>query len=58
MAQNNSPKAPKIDKTLSKFNHERNDPYYWMNQRDSADVLKYIEEENKYCKNYFLKFLN
>ena len=24
-----------------------------MNQRDSADVLQYIEEENKYCEAYF-----
>jgi oligopeptidase B len=55
MAQNNTPSAPKIDKTLAKFDHERIDPYYWMNQRDSSDVLKYIKEENDYCANYFSK---
>ena len=24
-----------------------------MNQRDSAEVLEYISQENKYCENYF-----
>ena len=53
MAQNNTPKAPKVSKSLVTMGHERIDPYYWMNQRDSADVLKYIKEENEYCENYF-----
>ena len=53
MAQNNLPSAPKKNKILSKFNHERIDPYYWMNQRDSAEVLKYISQENKHCESYF-----
>jgi oligopeptidase B len=53
MAQNSTPKAPKISKSLVTMGHERIDPYYWMNQRDSVEVLKYIEEENNHCEQYF-----
>ena len=53
MAQNKTPKAPKVSKSLVTMGHERIDSYYWMNQRDSSDVLKYIKEENDYCEDYF-----
>ncbi len=44
----------KIENTeLITHNHSRNDPFFWMNERDSKDVLKYISKENKYTKNYF-----
>ena len=33
--------------------HKRNDPYYWMNQRDSKEVLDNLQEENSYCEAYF-----
>ena len=36
-------------------NHTRNDAYFWMNKRDSEDVLNYISKENKYTKKYFKK---
>ena len=55
MAQNNLPSAPIKNKTLTKFGHERVDPYYWMNERDSKGVLEYIEQENKYCEAHFSK---
>ena len=53
MAQNNSPKAHKQPKELNNFKHKRIDNYYWMNQRDSSEVLDYIQEENDYCEAYF-----
>ena len=53
MAQNNLPSAPIKNKTLTKFGHERLDPYYWMNERDSKGVLDYIDQENKYCEAHF-----
>ncbi len=55
MAQ--KPIANKIPKELISNKHKRIDNYYWMNQRDSADVLEYIKQENEYCENYF-KTLN
>ena len=47
------PLAPKIDHTLEKHGHLRQDPYYWMRERDSAPVLKYLQEENAYAAAYF-----
>lgn len=38
---------------LVQHNHTRIDEFYWMNERDSKNVLKYISQENKYAKNYF-----
>lgn len=45
----NAPKAKKIDKILTTHGHERNDPYYWLNERENAEVINYLEEENAYC---------
>ena len=47
------PVAPKIDQILEKHGHQRQDPYYWMRERDSAPVLKYLQEENAYAAAYF-----
>ena len=47
------PKAIQKNKTLINLGHERVDPYFWMNERDSKEVLDYIAEENKYKDNYF-----
>jgi oligopeptidase B len=57
LAQGKLPKAQKKATTLVKHGHERTDDYYWMNERDGVEVLKYIEEENNYCKNYFERLL-
>ena len=47
------PIAPRQDHILEKHGHERNDPYYWMRERDSQQVLDYLEAENQYAKKYF-----
>ncbi|WP_379967625.1 S9 family peptidase [Epilithonimonas sp. UC225_85] len=44
----NAPKAKKIDKLLEIHNDKRNDPYFWMNERENPEVIKYLEEENAY----------
>ena len=38
------PTPPIKNKELSIHNHIRTDPYYWMNERDTKPVLKYLEE--------------
>lgn len=43
-----SPKAKKVQKSLSKHNDIRIDNYYWLNQRENPDVIKYLKKENKY----------
>lgn len=54
MAQNpTEPKAKKVAKQLTIHNHTRVDDYFWMNERDSKDVLSYIESENNVSKSFF-----
>ncbi len=47
------PKAKKNPELLSKHKHERIDEYYWMNQRDSKEVIEHLNKENAYCDEYF-----
>ena len=47
------PIAPIETHVLSEHGHTRIDPYFWMNQRDSPEVLKNLQEENDYCSQYF-----
>ena len=51
----NEPKAPKHDTILKINNHERHDDYFWMNKRDSKEVLDYISAENSNSEQYFKK---
>lgn len=44
----NAPIAKKTDKLLEIHNDQRNDPYFWMNERENAEVIQYLEEENSY----------
>lgn len=47
------PKAKKVKKELTTHNHTRIDDYFWMNERDSKDVLEYISAENKVSGTFF-----
>lgn len=47
------PSAKKIPKKLITLDHVRTDDYYWMNERDSKDVLDYIGQENKVSESFF-----
>ncbi len=47
------PSAKKVSKILSLHGHERTDDYFWMNERDSKDVVDYIGQENKVSKSFF-----
>jgi oligopeptidase B len=42
------PVAKKIDKTLEIHGDKRNDPYYWLNERENPDVISYLQAENQY----------
>lgn len=44
------PKAPQKNHRIITHNDVRIDPYYWLNQRDEPEVIKYLEEENIYAK--------
>lgn len=42
------PVAKKIEKKLVAHGHERTDYYYWLNDRENPEVIKYLEDENSY----------
>ena len=42
------PKAKKIPKDLSIHDHTRTDDYYWLNERENAEVIDYLNAENAY----------
>ena len=42
------PKAKKKNFFHEKFGNRILDPYYWLKNKDTLEVLKYLEEENKY----------
>jgi oligopeptidase B len=47
------PKSIKQAQKLTIHGHERVDDYYWMNQRDSKEVLAHLANENAYANSYF-----
>ena len=47
------PIATQVPHVLMEHGHQRKDPYFWMNQRDSKEVLDNLQEENSYCEEYF-----
>ena len=46
----NSPKPLKKLIFHKKFQDKRGDPYHWMRDKDSTEVLKHLKEENRYAK--------
>jgi oligopeptidase B len=42
------PVAKKKDTILSIHGNDRNDPYYWLRERENPEVIAYLEAENKY----------
>jgi len=48
MLKTKAPVAEKVPKKLDKHGDERIDDYYWLNDRENPEVLKYLEEENDY----------
>ena len=47
------PRAEKRSFFHKKFQDRRSDPYYWLKEKDSSEVLKYLEAENTYAKGFF-----
>lgn len=44
------PRPPQKNQPLTHHGHTRNDPYYWLNQRDEEEVLAYLHAENAYTE--------
>ena len=45
-----APIATKVPKKLEKHGDVRIDDYYWLNDRENPEVLKYLEGENAYYR--------
>jgi oligopeptidase B len=45
-----APLAPKKPQLLEIHGHQRQDPYYWMNDRENPEVIDYLSAENSYLK--------
>lgn len=45
-----APIAKKIEQKLEKHGDIRIDNYYWLNERENPEVIKYLEDENAYTK--------
>ena len=44
------PVAKRVPHIISAHGHDREDPYYWMRDRDNPEVIAYLEEENAYLE--------
>jgi len=45
-----APVAKKVAKEMTIHGDTRNDPYYWLNQREDQEVIDYLNAENAYTK--------
>jgi oligopeptidase B len=43
------PVAPEKPHLLTKHNDQREDLFFWMNQREDPEVISYLKAENTYC---------
>ena len=49
MSQNITPPTAKVkDTILEKHGDKRNDPYYWLKDRENPEVIDYLTKENEY----------
>ncbi len=42
------PRAPRRPHVISAHGHDREDPWFWLRERDDPEVLAYLEAENAY----------
>src|SRR3984957_6184211 len=49
-AGTNPPQALQKPHTITESGHTRNDPFFWLREKDDPDVLKYLEAENRYTE--------
>lgn len=43
-----APLAAMIEHAMIMHGHQRNDPFYWLRERDNPAVIEYINQENEY----------
>ncbi|QDP85448.1 S9 family peptidase [Chryseobacterium sp. SNU WT5] len=45
-----APQAKKINKVIEIHGDQRNDPYFWLKEREDPEVLNYLNAENAYAE--------
>src|ERR1700760_4557995 len=50
LAGTNPPQAPEKPHEITEVGHTRNDPFFWLREKDNPEVLKYLEAENRYTE--------
>ena len=46
------PKAPKREKKITFHNDTREDPWFWLRDKDDPETTKYLQAENTYAKQF------
>ncbi len=46
----NAPQAPQKEHEITEVGHSRNDPFFWLREKDNPEVLKYLKAENGYTE--------
>jgi oligopeptidase B len=46
----NPPQAPEKPHEIVEVGHTRNDPFFWLREKENPEVLKYLEAENRYTE--------
>ena len=44
------PKAKKVPHQFTEHGNTRQDPYYWMREKENPEVIRYLEAENEYTR--------
>jgi oligopeptidase B len=44
------PQAPEKPHQITEAGHTRNDPFFWLRERDNPQVLKYLDAENRHTE--------
>ncbi len=55
-SQARHPKHPQVPKILQKFASQRTDPYFWMRERDSSEVMAALDQEQQYFQSYYRQY--
>jgi oligopeptidase B len=50
VADANPPQAPEKPHEIQELGHTRNDPFFWLRDKQSPDVQRYLEAENRYTE--------
>ncbi|MBC7395817.1 MAG: S9 family peptidase [Bdellovibrionales bacterium] len=48
MKNRKTPSCPQRPRSFKEFDHTREDPFFWLREKESPEVRKYVDSENEY----------